>query len=127
MNDVSGLERNLHSRRAQGSGRNDHAGGNAQIRQRLGQIESELDSKNTEPPDKIFCRVGNVRETVLFVRPVHQGNVERNPVGATQNFDLGMLATFVEVEAVSKKRQASGGRAIHAQYDVLNLQTRLVR
>jgi len=61
------------------------------------------------------------------VRPLLERNVQLHPVRTPQDFDLRMFATLVEIEAMGKQREASCGRAVHAEDDVLNSQTCRIR
>src|SRR5579872_4888350 len=126
MYNVAGLQWNFHRPRPQSSGSDDDARGNAQVRQRMGEIKSKLNPEDAQRPDEVFFRVDNIREVILFMQALHQRNLQMHPVRSPQHVNICLLATLVEVQAMRKQGQTSRGSPVHAEDYILNSQTRLI-
>ena len=77
--------------------------------------------------NQIFYRVDRIRQTVHFVGPLGERNVQLQAVRAPKDFELGVLAAPVHIQALTEQGKTSSSYPIYSDNDVLNFQARLIR
>src|ERR1700733_14052979 len=93
----------------------------------MSKVRCDFNPKNSERRHQIFYWIDRIRQAVHLVRTLLERDIQLQMLRASEDFQLGMVARAVHVEALTEQGPACGWRSVQADNDVLNPQPRVVR